>query len=147
MGQSRRKPGGILVQSWHQLWHQLSPHCYLSPGSPLSLFNHCHFLLGSFLNNLHHGTSVFKILCCQAKLSYVPWCSAGKWRCQRRRTVIPRTQVMKLWLTELICHLPLFSPPSSNHSFINEDQQLVQLPYFLIKSWPEGRFKNKKVWE
>ena len=27
-------------------------------------------------------------------------------------------------------HLPLFPPPSSNHSFINEEQQLVQLPYF-----------------
>lgn len=78
--QSRRKPGGILVQSWHQLWHQLSPPCYLSPGSPLSLLTTCHFLLGSSCNNLHHGTSVFKILCCQEQSLVMSLnLSAGKW--------------------------------------------------------------------
>ena len=78
--QSRRKPGGILVQSWHQLWHQLSPPCHLSPGSPLSLLTTCHFLLGSSCNKLQHCTSVFKILCCQEQSLVMSLnLSPGKW--------------------------------------------------------------------
>ena len=77
---SRRKPGGILVQSWHQLWHQLSPPCHLSPGSPLCLLTTCHFLLGSSCNKLHHCTSVFKILCCQEQSLVMSLnLSPGKW--------------------------------------------------------------------
>ena len=140
--QSRRKPGGILVQSWHQLWHQLSPPCHLSPGSPLSLLTTCHFLLGSSCNKLQHCTSVFKILCCQEQslvmslnLSPGKWLMPEKTACHSKDSGDGSDDG-----TSHYRHLPLFSPPSSNHSVINEEQQLVHLPYFLCKSWPEGSF-------